>query len=187
MEAIVIAGSPASGKTVAAGAISRILGVPLVGGTDILKQMAIEKGYKPGGEEWWDSSEGMRFLEERKTNQEFDKETDRRMAEVIKRGNVVTTSYTAPWIIEEGFKVWISASKETRALRMAKRDHMDLAQATGVIAERDEKNRKLYMALYKIDFGHDTKPFHLVVETDNMTEDQVVNVILDNFKKRNKM
>jgi cytidylate kinase len=187
MEAIVLAGSPASGKTVAAVAISKILGVPLVGGTDILKQMAIEKGYKPGGEDWWDKGEGIRFLEERKTNPEFDKETDRRMAKVIKKGNVVTTSATAPWIIEEGFKVWIAASKETRAVRMAKRDHMELTQAERVIAERDEKNRKLYMALYKIDFGHDTKPFHLVVETDNMTEDQVVQMILDNFKKRNKM
>ena len=34
----------------------------MLGGTDILKQMAIERGYKPGGEEWWDTSEGMRFL-----------------------------------------------------------------------------------------------------------------------------
>ena len=186
MEAIVISGSPASGKTVAAMAISKALGIKMMGGTDILKQMALEKGYKPGGEEWWDTSEGMRFLAERKTNHDFDKETDRRLAEIVKKGDVVVTSYTAPWIIEEGFKVWISASSETRAIRMASRDHIDVARAREIIKERDEENRKLYMALYKIDFGHDIRPFHLVVETDNKTEEEVTNIILDNFKKREK-
>ena len=185
MEAIVLAGSPASGKTVAAKAISKILGIRMLGGTDILKQMAIEKGYKPGGDEWWDSGEGMRFLNERKSNSEFDKETDRRMEVAIKKGDVVVTSYTAPWLIKEGFKVWIAAGKETRALRMAGRDHIPIEEAEKVIAKRDEENRKLYMALYKIDFGHDTKPFDLVIETDDKTMEEVVKIILDTFKKRN--
>jgi cytidylate kinase len=184
MEAIVIAGSPASGKTEAARNLGRRLGVRALGGTDILKEMAIAKGYKPGGDEWWDTSEGMRFLNERKTNPEFDRETDRRLAEIIKKGDVVVTSYTAPWIIKEGFKVWISATKETRARRMANRDHMGMAEAVVVIAKRDEENHKLYMGLYKIDFGYDTKPFDLIVETDNKTAEEVTNVILDNFKKR---
>lgn len=186
MEAIVLAGSPASGKTVAAAELAKRLNVSMIGGTDILKQMAIDKGYKPGGEEWWDSPEGMKFLAERATNPEFDKETDRRMAEIVKKGNVVVTSYTAPWIINEGFKVWISASKATRAERMSKRDHMPLEMAKQVIMERDEKNRKLYMALYQIDFGYDTKPFHLIVESDQKSEEEVVQIILDNFKNRNK-
>jgi cytidylate kinase len=186
MEAIVIAGSPASGKTVTAGEISKRLGIPLIGGTDILKQMAIEMGYKPGGEEWWDTSEGMRFLELRKTNSDFDKETDRRMTEIIRKGNVVVTSYTMPWLIKEGFKVWISASKETRAERMAQRDHMAEGEAVKVIEKRDVENRKLYMALYKIDFGHDTKPFDLVVETDKKDTEEVTNIILDAFDKRKK-
>ena len=184
MEAIVIAGSPASGKTVAAAAISKALGVRMLGGTDILKQMAIDRGYRPGGEEWWDTEEGMRFIKERKTNPEFDKETDRRMAEAIRKGNIVVTSYTAPWIIKEGFKVWMSASRETRAKRMANRDHIEVKDAVAVIAKREEENRKLYMALYKIDFGHDTKPFDLVVETDDKDADEVARIILDNFKRR---
>lgn len=179
-----ISGSPASGKTVAAAAISRALGVRMLGGTDILKQMAVDKGYRPGGEEWWDTSEGMRFLNERTANPEFDRETDRRMAEAIRKGDVVVTSYTAPWIIKEGFKVWISASRETRAERMANRDHIAVEAAAAVIAKRDEENRKLYMALYKIDFGRDTKPFDLVVETDDRDAEEVARIILDNFKKR---
>lgn len=186
MEAIVIAGSPASGKTVTAGEISKRLGIPLIGGTDILKQMALDMGYKPGGEEWWDSSEGMRFLELRKTNPDFDKETDRRMTDIIKKGNVVVTSYTMPWLIKEGFKVWIAASKQTRAKRMAQRDHMSVEEAAKVIEKRDVENRKLYMALYKIDFGHDTKPFDLVIETDNSGLEEVTKIILDAFNKRKK-
>jgi cytidylate kinase len=186
MEAIVIAGSPASGKTVTAGEISKILSIPLIGGTDILKQMAMDMGYKPGGEEWWDTSEGMRFLKQREGNYEFDKETDRRLAEIIKKGDVVVTSYTAPWIIKEGFKVWISASRETRASRMAQRDHIEEVESVKVIEKRDVENRKLYMGLYKIDFGHDTKPFDLIVETDRKTTEEVTRIIIDAFNKRKK-
>jgi cytidylate kinase len=186
MEAIVISGSPASGKTALAHRLSEALGVPMLGGTDILKQMAMERGYKPGGEEWWDGPEGMRFLQERKTNHDFDRETDRRLAERIRQGNVVVTSYTAPWIIKEGFKAWLSASSETRAQRMAGRDHITVEEAMKAIIERDEENRKLYMALYKIDFGHDTKPFDIVVETDSKNEEEVARIILENFKKRKK-
>jgi CMP/dCMP kinase len=185
MEAIVIAGLPAAGKTTAAWAISEKLRIPMVGGTDILKGMAIEKGYNPGGEEWWDTPEGLRFLKERASNHDFDKETDKRMTETVRRGDVVVTSYTAPWIVTEGFKVWIAADTETRASRMAARDHINIVAARGLIAERDEKNRKLYMSLYKIDFGNDTKPFHLVVQTDNISPEEVVQKILDAYKKRN--
>jgi cytidylate kinase len=184
MEAIVISGSPASGKTVTAQALSKLLHVPMIGGTDILKQMAMERGYKPGGEEWWDTGEGMRFLKERETNHDFDRETDRRLAEIVKKGDVVVTSYTAPWIIDSGFKVWLSATPESREKRMANRDNIEVSEAKGIIEKRDRENRKLYMELYKIDFGNDTKPFNLVIDTNNKSTEEIVRMILENARKR---
>ncbi len=187
MEAIVISGMSASGKTTLASTLSRHFGIPVLGGSDILKQMAIERGYKPGGETWWDTAEGMRFLAERQKDPEFDKETDRRMRVAVEAGNVIVTSYTAPWIIRAGFKIWLSASQKTRAERMAKRDGTTVEETIAVIRKRDEENRKLYKNLYNIDFGNDLKPFDLVVETDDEEEEAVTAIAIKELTDRGMM
>ena len=38
----------------------------LVGGGDILKEIAHEEGYNATGDDWWDTAEGMKFLKERR-------------------------------------------------------------------------------------------------------------------------
>jgi cytidylate kinase len=181
MEAIVICGMPAAGKTTLARILGARLGLPMLGGNDILEEMAIERGYKSGGDDWWDTEEGLRFLAERAANPDFDKETDRRMRERIAKGDVVATSYTAPWIIKEGFKVWLSATPETRARRMAARDGRDARDTLKVILERDEENRKLYKNLYGIDFGNDLAPFDAVVLTDDKDSGQVADIVIEKF------
>lgn len=184
MEAIVICGMPASGKTTLARILGARLGLETLGGTDILKEMAVERGYKSGGDDWWDTDEGLRFLKERAGNPDFDRETDGRMKERISGGNVVVTSYTAPWIIKEGFKVWLSATSETRAQRMAIRDGKDARDTLGLIAKRDEDNRKLYKNLYGIDFGNDMAPFDVVVLTDDKDSGQVADIVTEKFNGR---
>lgn len=184
MEAIVISGKPATGKTLLANILSKRLKIPLTSGSEILKEMAIEKGYKPGGDDWWDTPEGMKFLKEREGNKEFDRETDRRLAQKIAAGNIVMTSWTAPWIIKEGFKVWLSASDHTRAERMSARDHINLKQSESILAKRDADNRKIYMELYGIDIWGDTSPFNLIIDTDSRTPEQVADVVVDAIKKR---
>jgi hypothetical protein len=83
----------------------------MIGGTDILKQMAIERATSPAARSGGTPARGCASCRKGSPTSDFDKETDRRMAETINKGSVVVTSYTAPWIIDEGFKVWISASK----------------------------------------------------------------------------
>lgn len=182
MKAIIISSMPAAGKTELARIISTRLNVPMLGGTDVLKGMAIERGYKPGGEDWWDSEEGMRFLKERSTNPDFDKETDRRLKERIDQGNVVVTSYPAPWIMDDGFKVWLAASPEIRAERMATRDNKDIKEMKKVIAKRDRENKRLYKKIYNIEYGVDMRPFDIVVETDDKAAEQVADIVINEFK-----
>lgn len=183
MEAIVVCGMPASGKTTLAHILGSRLGVPMLGGSDILKEMAVERGYEPGGDDWWDCKEGMRFLAERSGNPDFDRETDRRLKERIRNGDIVVSSYTAPWIIREGFKVWLSATQETRARRMAARDNGDERSSLETIRLRDDENRKLYKNLYGIELGTDMEPFDLVVETDGINAEEVADIVIKKFNE----
>jgi cytidylate kinase len=175
---------PAVGKTTVSKAISEALGIPTVGGGDVLKEMAVEEGYLSGGGDWWDTKDGMSFLKERKKSSGFDKEVDLRLLQKAKRGGVVITSYPLPWLAEQGLKVWLSGSAKSRARRMAKRDGITVPHCLKVLSIRDRENYKLYKKIYGIEFGKDLKPFDLVVGTDSIDESKVAEIVLQYVKNR---
>ncbi|MDG6909720.1 MAG: cytidylate kinase family protein [Nitrososphaerota archaeon] len=184
MKAIIISGMPAVGKTSVSRKVSVALGAPMIGGGDVLKEMAVEEGYTPGGEDWWDKGEGMKFLQERKRSSDFDREVDERLLQKARKGDVVITSYPVPWLTKDGLKVWLSGSVKSRALRMSKRDGLPVSKCKDVLSVRDEENYKLYKKIYGIEFGRDLKPFDLVVETDNIDESRVAEIVIHYVKNR---
>jgi CMP/dCMP kinase len=184
LKAIVVSGLPAVGKTTVSRRVAQELKKPLVGGGDVLKEMAVEEGYKPGGDDWWDTAEGMKFLEERKRKQGFDREVDARLIQKARRGDVVITSYPVPWLTADGIKVWLTGSVNSRAARMSKRDGVRLSKCKEILSVRDIENYKLYKKIYGIEFGKDLKPFDLVVETDNIDEPRVADIVLQYVKNR---
>ena len=185
MESIILSGLPAAGKTTVGGILCDILGFKLLGGGDILKEMAAERGFKVTGREWWDTPEGVKFVKERESNPNFDKEVDRRLEEKIIKGGVVVTSYTAPWIINAGFKVWLGGSIARRTERMARRDGTDIKDIRKVIQVRDSENSKLYKNLYNIDYGKDLSPFSLIVDTNEISPEEVAEIIIKKYRERN--
>ncbi len=186
MKAIILSGYPAVGKTTLAKLLANMLNISSIGGGEILKEMAQERGYSPTGDDWWDTAEGMKFLKERERNPGFDKEVDKRMEKKISEGNIVVTSYTAPWLFKEGFKVWLDASVEKRTERMSKRDGTETTETGDVVKLRDKENHKLYMSLYKIDFGQDKTPFDIIIDTNNKKPEEIANLILEKYKEQNK-
>lgn len=184
VKAIIISGMPAVGKTTVSKLVGESLKKPMVGGGDVLKEMAVEEGYTPGGEDWWDRGEGMKFLKERKRSSDFDKEVDARLLQKAARGDVVITSYPIPWLTKSGLKIWLSGSVKSRAARMSKRDHLPLKKCRAVLSIRDVENYALYKKIYGIEFGKDMAPFDLVVDTDSINESQVAQIILHYVKNR---
>jgi len=184
LKAIIISGMPAVGKTTVSRQVAEKLKIPIVGGGDVLKEMAVEEGYTPGGEDWWDRGEGMKFLQQRKKSPDFDKEVDARLIQKTKKGDVVITSYPVPWLTKDGLKVWLSGSVRSRATRMARRDGLTFSQCKEVLFIRDEENYKLYKKIYGIEFGRDLKPFDLVVETDAIDEGKVAKIVIQYVRSR---
>jgi len=184
LKAIIISGMPAVGKTTVSRKVAAALGAPMVGGGDVLKEMAVEEGYSPGGEDWWDKGDGMKFLQERKRSPGFDREVDARLIQKAQKGGVVITSYPVPWLTKDGLKVWLSGSVRSRAARMAKRDGLPVRRCKEILSVRDTENFKLYKKIYGIEFGRDLGPFDLVVETDGIDEGRVAEVVIHYVKNR---
>jgi CMP/dCMP kinase len=184
MKAIILCGSPAVGKTTVARIIAAKLKLKVIGGGDILKEIALEEGYNAVGDDWWDTAEGMRFMEERSGSPELDREVDRRLLEKAKKGDVVMTSYTLPWLSKDGVKIWLSGNKRSRAERMAKRDSTSVEECAKVIDERDRENYALYKKLYGIRFGKDLAPFSIIVGTDGVPAAEVAAAVLKQLPRR---
>lgn len=167
---------PAAGKTTLARDLARRLGVRHYGGGDLLREMALERGYKPSGDAWWDTEEGMRFLRERREQLDFDRQADARLLRLVQQASVIITSYTLPWLTKDGIKFWLKASPVRRARRMAQRDGVTFAQALKIVEQRDRENRRLYAKLYRIRLGEDLSVFDFVLNTDFLNEADVVDV-----------
>jgi cytidylate kinase len=65
---ICICGMAGSGKSALAKKLAEKYGLKYCSGGDALKALAIDEGYKPYKRGWWESREGMRYLEKRGNN-----------------------------------------------------------------------------------------------------------------------
>ena len=167
---IVISGWPAVGKTTIAGTLAEEFGLSMYNGGDILKMLAAEMGYSTKREDWWDTTEAKKFMQDRKTDPSFDKKVDKKLAKIVKKGGAVITSYTLPWLVKEDsvIKLWLRGSPENRAMRLANRDNIGFSAAKRIIALRDEENKKIYYKLYGFRFGEDLGVFDYVLNTDRL-------------------
>jgi len=176
IKSIIISGPPAVGKTTIAKGIAEEFGLTHLSGGDILKELAEEEGFKTGGDDWWDTQEGMNFLSQRQENSEFDKKVDEKLKKHFLDGNVVITSYTLPWLIEGGIKIWLEGSKENSAQRMTARDNLSKDSALEIVQKRYQENKKIYKTLYGFEFGEDLSLFDKVIETDGLDASQVLDI-----------
>ena len=141
--------------------------------------MAKDQGFNTDRDDFWDTEAGMSFLNIRKRNPEFDKQVDERLKKIFLNDNVIITSYTLPWLVRDGVKIWLSGSQEASAKRMTIRDHISIESAIEIVKKRYEENKMLYKKLYGFNFGDDLSVFDTVINTDGLGPDQV----LDQAKK----
>jgi len=176
LKSIIITGPPAIGKTTIAKGLAKEFDLRHLSGGDILKELAQDEGFDTGGDDWWDTSEGMNFLSNRQENSEFDKKVDNKLKKLFLEGNVVITSYTLPWIVEGGVKIWLAGSMENSARRMTVRDNLSKNDTIKIVQKRYDENKIIYKTLYGFEFGEDLSVFDKTIETDNLDAGQVLEI-----------
>ena len=156
-KSIVISGPPAVGKTTVAKGLAKEFDLKYLSGGDVLKEMAKEHGFNSGGDDWWDTEDGMKFLNQREKNPEFDKKLDEKLSELFNQGSMVITSYTLPWLVKDGIKIWLEGSRLSSSKRMQNRDNMSSEDAFEITKKRFDKNKALYLSLIHI--SEPTRPY----------------------------
>ena len=183
IKSIIISGPPAIGKTTIAKGLAKEFDIEYLSGGDILKELAEEQGFQTKGDDWWDTQEGINFLDQRKKNSEFDKNVDNKLKELFSKGGIVLTSYTLPWLVEGGVKIWLDGSKENSALRMTTRDNSSKNEALEIVQKRYNENKIIYKELYGFEFGEDLSVFDKIIETDELDVEQVLEVAKSTVRK----
>jgi cytidylate kinase len=179
-----ISGMAGTGKSTLAKKLAKKYDLRYFSGGDALKAVAKDQGYDSTSRGWWESPEGLRFLEKREKNLEFDKAVDDKLLEHAQQGHVLLDSWTMAWLLKTGFKIWLAASVEKRAERIAKRDKIPLKEALRVLKEKEARTKAIYKKLYGFKLGEDFEPFDLVLDTDNLTAAEVFQVlcmVMDNM------
>ncbi|MBN1244909.1 cytidylate kinase family protein [Candidatus Bathyarchaeota archaeon] len=181
---VCISGMAGTGKSTLAKKLAKKYNLRYYSGGDALKELAKDEGYNSSSRGWWESPEGLSFLEKREENLEFDKAVDDKLVEYAQQGRVLLDSWTMPWLLKTGFKIWLVASVEKRAERIAKRDKISRKEALQVLTEKEAGTKAIYKKLYGFTLGEDFEPFNLVLDTDNLNAGEVFQAlcrVIDNI------
>ena len=170
---ICICGMAGSGKSTAAKRLAQHYRLKYFSGGDALKAVAAEMGYNVSGEGWWETEEGMRFLKEREKNPEIDRRVDQKQLEWARMGGAIFDSWAMPWLLEGGFKVWLEASEDVRARRIAERDNLSFEDALRFLREKEARTKMIYKRLYGFTLGEDFTPFHMILDVNFLSKDEV--------------
>ena len=108
---------------------------------------------------------------------------DNKLKELFSQGGIVVTSYTLPWLVDGGVKIWLDGSKENSALRMTARDNSSKDEALEIVQKRYNENKIIYKELYGFEFGEDLSVFDKVIETDELNVEQVLEIAKSTVRK----
>ncbi len=168
---IAISGKSGCGNTTVSTLLAQRLGLRLINYT--FHNMAEERGL---------SFEEFSRLAEK--DDQYDLYLDRHQVELASAGGCVLGSRLAIWLLPRAsLRVYLTASLEERARRVALREGLDSALACSAVEERDNRDRNRYLRLYHIDID-DYRLADLVVDTEAGQPPYVVDVILAALRER---
>ena len=174
---VCISGMAGTGKSTLAKKIAQKYGLNYYSGGDALRALAADEGYNSLSNGWWESPEGLSFLDKRKRDPRFDRTVDKKLLEYAAQGNVLLDSWTMPWLVKQGFKIWLTASVEKQAERISRRDIITVEQSLRALREKEARTKAIYKQLYGFALGEDFAPFNLVLDTDNLGAEEVFQVL----------
>lgn len=107
----------------------------------------------------------------------IDKEFDDMQKREAAKGDCVTSTWLGPWLLPADLKVFLSASEEVRAKRVAKREGISEEEALGYIRERENSNKKRYLKLYNIDITN-YEQYDLILSSERYKPEQLLEFVL---------
>ncbi|MCH8906109.1 MAG: cytidylate kinase family protein [Candidatus Heimdallarchaeota archaeon] len=162
MKIIAIGGPHGSGKSSVAKRLAEDFGMNFISAGVVFRSLAEERGLSV--EE---------LSEIATTEPSIDRQIDLRTKELGSRDNTVVDAQLAAFFTptETAIRICITASKETRWKRIAKRDGKGFESARQETETRERTERQRFLDLYSIDVN-DLSQYDVILNTDRLNEEQ---------------
>jgi cytidylate kinase len=181
-EIITIAGTPGSGKSSAADGVAKKLFFRRFSSGDFFRKIGLNLGISLN-----------EVSKRAEIDPSIDKMTDNEVKKVGKMNKIVLDSRLGFHWIPNSFKVYLNLSSEiakdrisnnlkTNKLREESENSSTTEEIYQKIIERIKSEKKRYMNLYKVDYT-DYRNFDLVIDTNKNNLEQVVEMIVSEYKK----
>lgn len=113
---------------------------------------------------------------------DIDRKQDEMIVDFIRKNdNVVVESRLAGWMCHrnsiEAFKVFLTASFDTRLSRISRREG-NRDRLSTLLRTREESEKRRYLEIYSIDYNS-TEIYDLVINSDNLTAHRVAEQIYE--------
>jgi cytidylate kinase len=162
---VALGGPIGVGKSTVARSLAERLRVPLVSAGGVFRELARRRGV---------TVVDLNRLAE--NDPSIDRDLDRLQGELARQGPCVVESRLSGWMVEADLKVWLDASVEVRAARVAAREGQDPDAAREELLVRERSEWSRYQTLYGIEMT-DRAPYDLVIDTSRWDPDVLVDVL----------
>jgi len=173
---VTVSGLPGSGTTTACALLQQGLGWEHVNAGAIFRQLAAEAGL-----------DVVAFGLRAEADPSTDRTLDQRMVALARaRGQVILEGRLTGWMaLRHGLpalRCWLAAPVDVRAERVSRRDGQPLAEAVEQMRQREESERRRYLAFHAIDYA-DLSIYDLVLDTAECSPQAVADQVLRRLRE----
>lgn len=169
---IVISGEIGTGKTTLAYNLARELGWEALSGGQFIRK--------------WHEEHSLPLNDTMKIPEEVDREMDMSFKKRMKEDKgVIFESHLAGWLAKdfpETLKVLCIADFEVMMERVAERQGVSVEEARQEYSKRPMDLYKKFKRLYGVENNFDRRYFDLIIDTTNLTKEEVVEKVLEKLK-----
>jgi len=165
---VAVAGLPGSGKSTLAKKLAEKLRLRYVSSGSIFRNIAKERGL---------TLEELSKLAEEDPN--IDRYIDTKAYEEAMKGCVVVDAHIAGWILKDvaDVKIFLQASLNARANRIAARDGKSFEEALNEVKLREASESRRFKEFYGIDFS-DLSVYDLIINTEVFNAEETLDIAL---------
>ncbi len=173
---ITISGLHGTGKSEIAKLIADRLGILYYSTGQMFRDLAKEKNMT--------LEEYTNYVE---SHPDIDKELDNKVVNIAKKGNIIIDSQLSGYILKSiaDFRIHLTCPLELRVKRMSERDQTSLEEKLKETTLREKSELERFKKLYNIDISDKNlinKLFDLVINTENLSIEEVLDKILSEIK-----